>query len=85
MNFVFRSNRISVLLTKIEKCFVLGTNIKHNVYVALSSITDTKTGNPVIWMLVFQDREVINALWKVPEGMVFILLAFPISITGFGI
>lgn len=41
---------------------------------ALNSIADTKTGNPEIWMVAFNDRYVINALWNIPEGMDFCLV-----------
>lgn len=83
MNFVFRSNRISVSFYEERKMPFAGHY--HNDYMALNSITDTKTGNPVIWMVAFYDKEAIHGLWKVPEGLDFILLVCPVSITVFGI
>jgi len=34
-------------------------------------------------MVAFNDRDAINALWKIPEGMDFVLLDCPVSITMF--
>lgn len=49
------------------------------------SVADIKTGTPEIWMVAFNDREAINALWKIPEDMDFVLLDCPVSPTRFSI
>lgn len=56
----------------------------YNVYVVLS-ILGFKIDNLVNWMVDFKDRVVRRILWKVLEGMGFILLVCLVFIIVFNI